>query len=291
MASKTLTRAARWVAGRARAAGVLDPVPMAELLDGDGRFGPRWPPGHPHPELAAIVDRERAAYKELLRGFLGYGERFASIPAEPGAGVEPAWRNEFFPGLDTVALYGLLAQRRPKLLLEVGSGWSTRVARRAIGDLGLLTTLVSVDPEPRAEVDAICDEVVRARVEGYADTIVERLKPGDILFIDSSHRVLMGNDVTVLFLEVLPRLQPGVLVHVHDVFLPWDYPAEWADRVYAEQYLLAMLLLAAGDRLRVVLPNAGVLAPLWARPELAGVATHGSSFWFEAVAPHRIGGG
>ena len=192
-----------------------------------------------------------------------------------------------------MALYGLLAERRPSLLLEVGSGWSTRVARRAITDLDLPTRLVSIDPSPRAEVDRICDEVVRDRVESCADRLAARLAPGDILFIDSSHRVLMGNDVTVLFLEVLPRLAPGVLVHVHDVFLPWDYPAEWIDRVYAEQYLLAMLLLAGGDRVRVVLPNAAVaadpelaavLAPLWARPELAGVPTHGSSFWFELVS-------
>jgi len=90
-----------------------------------------------------------------------------------------------------------------------------------------------------------------------------------------------------VFLEILPRLRPGVLVHFHDIWLPCDYPTRWADRYYTEQYMLAALLLF-GNQYDIVLPNrfitddeelSGVLAPLWASSELAGASRHGGSFW------------
>lgn len=81
------------------------------------------------------------------------------------------------------------------------------------------------------------------------------LRPGDILFFDGSHRVFANSDTTVLFLEVLPRLRPGVLVHLHDIFLPADYPPQWNRRLYSEQYLLGAMLLCAAPPFRVVLPN------------------------------------
>ncbi len=73
--------------------------------------------------------------------------------------------------------------------------------------------------------------------------LFRELQAGDVLFIDSSHRCFMNSDVTVLFLEVLPNLPPGVLVQVHDIFIPYDYPREWVERYYAEQYLLSCYLL------------------------------------------------
>ena len=294
MPSRAVTRAARWFAHRARAAGVLPPAPSVAELLGEMALHPRWPPGRAHAELDALLARDRAAQLALVASFEEHEEALLRIPVDAGdAGTGPAWRNGYFPALDTVCLYGLLARRRPRLVVEIGSGWSTRVARRAATDHGLDTRLVSIDPEPRVEVDELCDEVVRQRFEDCVDRVTA-LSPGDVLFVDSSHRVLMGNDVTVLFLEVLPRLAPGVLVHVHDVFLPWDYPAEWADRLYAEQYLLGTLLLAAGRDIDVVLPNFALtwdeqrppfLARWWQSLGLTGADTHGVSFWFERRAP------
>jgi hypothetical protein len=196
--------------------------------------------------------------------------------------------NGWLPGLDSAALYTFLARTDPALYLEVGSGNSTKFARRAIEDHGLRTRLVSIDPQPRAEIDALCDEVVRSPAEEVDLTVYDRLGAGDVLFVDNSHRCLQNSDATVMFLEVLPRLQPGVLVEFHDIVLPEDYPPEWLDRFYSEQYLLAAYLLAGGDRLSVELPNhfvstdaelAAILAPLWDDPALAGVERHGGSFW------------
>ena len=95
-------------------------------------------------------------------------------------------------------------------------------------------------------MDAVCDTVIRQPLETL-DTagIIENLQAGDILFVDGSHRCFTNSDVTVVFLEILPRLQPGVLVHFHDILLPYDYPPAWSRRYYSEQYLLACWLLGS----------------------------------------------
>jgi hypothetical protein len=94
----------------------------------------------------------------------------------------------------------------------------------------------------------------------------------------------------VIFLEILPRLSAGVRVHFHDIFLPYDYPPDWADRYYSEQYVLGAYLLGGANRLRVLLPNSYVshdpqlrqiLDPIWDRPQMRGVDRHGCSFWVE----------
>jgi hypothetical protein len=127
-------------------------------------------------------------------------------------------------------------------------------------------------------------------VEAVDLSIFDDLSDGDILFIDSSHRTLQNSDVTVLFLEVIPRLKPGVVVQIHDICLPYDYPPEVVERFYSEQYLLAAYLLAEGSRIRVRLPNLFIsydnelrsaLDPLWELSELRTVDRRGGSFWFQ----------
>jgi len=129
--------------------------------------------------------------------------------------------------------------------------------------------------------------VIRQPVEALNGlSAFDRLQPGDLLFVDSSHRCLMNSDVTVTFLDVIPRLRSGVIVHIHDIFLPWDYPLQWVERYYSEQYLLACWLLA-GQRLQVELPNmfishdrelSSLLEPIW--PHVASPQRDGGSFWF-----------
>jgi len=120
--------------------------------------------------------------------------------------------------------------------------------------------------------------------------VFDRLQAGDTLFFDGSHRTFMNSDVTVFFLEVLPRLKPGITVHIHDIYLPVDYPPERAHWYYSEQYMLAASLLAGHAGFEVTLPNhyiahrlqlAGVLQDLWADQRLAEVPRTGTSFWIE----------
>jgi hypothetical protein len=232
-------------------------------------------------------------YRRSLRVLAEYEQDLARIPRVSADDRRPAWINEFLPGLDGAAIYGFIRSRGPGTYMEIGSGNSTRFARAAIDDEGLSTRIVSIDPHPRAEIDALCDEVVRSPLETASPEVFDRLGEGDVLFFDGSHRVFTGSDVTVFFLDLLPRVSSGVLVGVHDVYLPDDYPADIWRRNYSEQYVLAAFLLGGSGWLRPVLaadyvsrrPDlAAELASLWQREELRGIETHGVTFWFEIGA-------
>jgi hypothetical protein len=260
------------------------------LLDYPVRSHPRYGWGRPdHPGLARLMWAGRERYRELLLDFAGHIGELQRIPVEGAEdAAEPSWLNNYFPGLDSVALYGLLARLRPRLYMEVGSGNSTKFVRRAIRDQDLSTRVVSIDPHPRAEVDALCDEVIRQPLEDVDPTVVDRLHAGDVLFIDGSHRVFMNSDVVAAFLDFMPRLQPGVHVHIHDIWIPSDYPPEWSSRFYSEQYLLAAQLVAGTTAYEVEFPAwfvtndselSMILQPLWDQPHMRRVERHGCSFW------------
>ncbi|HSA94143.1 MAG TPA: class I SAM-dependent methyltransferase [Terriglobales bacterium] len=262
------------------------------FLDYAVRPVPRYGYGKPpHPQLYELFSRERQRYRQTLQSFLTLEPFLVRIPlrAEKNS-ADPCWINNWLDGLDTLALYSLVAQRKPARYMEVGSGYSTKVVRRALRDHGLSTRVISIDPRPRAEIDALCDEVIRHGMEDVALARFDELGPGDILFVDGSHRSFMNSDATVFFLDVLPRLKPGVLAHIHDIDLPYDYMPERAEWYYSEQYLLAASLLAGHQNYSIVLPNAFIskepdvmeaLQPFWSRSELKGVPPKGVSFWLE----------
>ncbi len=252
----------------------------------------RWDQENPHPKLFDIINANRKVYEFNLQRFLPLLRYFTGIPEEQTdrAASEPHWLNAWMPALDGVALYGFMVTHKPKIYMEVGSGNSTRFARKAIVDHSLDTRIVSIDPCPRTEIDKLCDEVIRQRVEEIDMEIFDRLDANDILYIDNSHRVFMNSDATTIFLDVIPRLRPGVMVEIHDILLPYDYPTEWIDRYYSEQYLLAAYLLAKGSLFDIILPNMfvseddelrSILAPLWQSEAMKNVHKHGCSFWIK----------
>jgi len=267
------------------------------FLDYKVDFKPRF--GHgaggPHPQLLDVVESQRSVYEKHLTSFLKYEEVYFDIARADQESDEnqPGWNNDFLPGLDIIAMYGLLRELNPKRYIEIGSGNSTKVARKAIREGKLDTKITSIDPYPRTQIDALADEVIRQQIENlndYSDII--NLESGDVLFIDNSHRCLPNSDVTVCFLEILPQLKTGVIVHVHDIYIPYDYPQFMCDRAYSEQYVLAAFLLANPNKYRPILPNffisedselKQILNPIWSHENLAGVEQHGGSFWFEVV--------
>jgi hypothetical protein len=263
------------------------------VLDYPIKSIPRWDRGHGHRALYDIINKNRSIYETNLQSFLQFSEHFAKIPAERqgrGASSEPYWINGWMPALDGVALYSFIVTKHPKIYLEVGSGNSTKFARKAITDHNLHTKIVSIDPSPRVEIDMICDEVLRKPLEEVDLELFDRLGINDILYIDNSHRVFMNSDATVVFLDIIPRLKPGILVEIHDVFLPHDYPPEWINKYYSEQYLLAAYLLAQGNVFDIFLPSMfisgdselkRILAPLWRMEDMKGVEQHGVSFWIK----------
>jgi len=271
------------------AAGEVVRLEYASTADPRPRYG-HGRPSHAGVEalLADGVDR----YRSVLGSIAAWAPSLGAIPATGTSSTEPCWVNEWLIGLDTASLYAFVRDRAPARYVEVGSGQSTKVVRRAIRDAGgAPSTLVrSIDPQPRAEVDAPCDEVLRSPLETVdLDAAFGDLTAGDVVFFDGSHRVLPGSDCVAFFLDVLPSLPAGVLVGIHDVYLPDDYPPGFFELWWSEQYVLAALLVAdAGRRYQVELPCywatgqpalADLLAPVWSEPATAGVIRRGSAFW------------
>jgi predicted O-methyltransferase YrrM len=146
----------------------------------------------------------------------------------------------------------MIRRNRPRTVLELGAGFSTLVAAAAVRAnraAEVQTRLISCDPYASRQAAATVDGLAELRpiaAERLDESEFGALGAGDILFIDSSHTVRVGGDVVHLLCEVVPRLAPGVLVHVHDVYLPYQYPREWFEQLHwywAEQYLLQALLI------------------------------------------------
>jgi Methyltransferase domain len=233
----------------------LDYPPAAESV-------PRYGYGQPsHAGLRELLARHDTEYREALEMIGGYRSELQTIRLHSDDPSQPSWINGYLPGLDSAAIYSFLRSRRPATYLEIGSGNSTKFAARARHDGQLDTKIISIDPSPRAEVDALCDEVIRSPFELADLSVLDRLRPGDIVFFDGSHRVFMNSDVAAFFLDVLPRLPADVLIGVHDIYLPDDYEPAVAERYYSEQYMLADYLLAGGERVSRSFPRCTSAAP------------------------------
>lgn len=253
---------------------------------------PRYGYGKPpHPELYEIINKNRPFYEKELEKFLSFTDFFRSIPLKRDKNLCPFWLNNWLPGLDAVALYSFLSLNNPSRYFEIGSGNSTLFARKAIIDHDLRTEITVIDPYAKAQMASICDRFIPYPLENIDVHIFDEMRAGDILFIDSTHRVFMNSDVTVIFLEILPRLSKGVLIEFHDILLPYDYPFKWRELYFSEQYLLGAILLARGNLFDIILPNYfiskdhelnEVAAPIW-DGTLSIVKrynwSHGWSFW------------
>lgn len=223
-----------------------------------GRVHP--PAGYPAIEpsfVAASPDfrRHLTAAARYLPQFAGFG----------GAPPAPRFEQDWFPRLDAVLAYTLVRERKPRRIVEIGSGHSTRVMARAIRDGGGGVRLMAVDPQPRARLDGLDVEWIRRPVQELADGTLGDFSAADILFVDSSHVLTPGSDVDCILGALLPRLRPGGLVHFHDVFLPDAYPESWAWRGYNEQNALVPLVAGAGWRL--------LWSSRWVATRMAGEVT------------------
>jgi hypothetical protein len=257
---------------------------------------PRYGHGNPPNKfLYEIINKNRNGYSALLKEFFAYKDFFLSFKTadQETDATQPTYNNEYLPGLDIIALYSIVVKNNPNFYIEIGSGNSTKVVRKAIKDHNLRTKIISIDPVPRAEIDSLADEVIRLPLENLKDlSLIDKLESNDILFIDNSHRSFPNSDVTVCFLEIFPRLKSGVIVHVHDIYLPYDYPQFMCDRFYNEQYLLAGFILANPEKYKTILPNyfisedpelSKIIAPFWEHKNLLNVERHGGSFWLEKI--------
>ncbi|WP_439817588.1 class I SAM-dependent methyltransferase [Zavarzinia sp. CC-PAN008] len=193
------------------------------------------------PWLEALFSAQEPAFRAVLQAVADVAASLEAIGADDPAPA-PRWSQDWFPRLDAAVLYALVATRRPRRIVEIGSGHSTRFIVRALQDHQVPCEHIAIDPAPRAAIDGLPVRFVRQTLQGAGSRVFAGLGMGDILVVDSSHVLMPGSDVDHLFTAVLPALPPGVLIHVHDIFLPEPYPAAWTWRGYNEQQALAPLL-------------------------------------------------
>jgi hypothetical protein len=249
---------------------------------------PRWGYGKPEQaRIAAYLSRFEEAYRAQLERVVAYTDDLLKVSRRPERPGEPYWLSAYLPGLDAALLYTTLRDLDPARYVEVGSGISTTFVDRARKDGGLRTRITSIDPNPRAEIDALCDEVVRRPFE-LTQNPFEGLVAGDVVFIDNSHRVFTNSDAVAFLLDELPDLPPGIRVGIHDILLPSDYLPDWSTYWFSEQYLLAAYLIAEAPFIQPVLAGGYVTTrpellaltdPLFTHPHLAEVDRRAFTFW------------
>jgi hypothetical protein len=197
------------------------------------------------------IDWNIAEQLELLAE-LRYASELADLAAPRTGQLEFRLNNGSFESGDAEFLYQLIRARKPKRIFEVGSGNSTLVAHRAVNmnrkEMADYTCKhVCIEPFENPWLEQLEVTVLRHKIEAVDRALFQELEAGDLLFIDSSHVIRPQGDVLIEYLEILPTLKTGVIVHVHDVFSPRDYPAEWVLQnmwLWNEQYLLEAFLTA-----------------------------------------------
>lgn len=215
------------------------------------RYRASTPPAGDLPPYGALEARFKAAEPIFETGLAAIEAAWPDLARFQGARPPlPRFEQMWFPGLDGAFAYALIRKERPARLVEVGSGHSTRFFARAVADGGLATKITAIDPAPRADIAGLDGvSIIRSTVQAAGEAPFADLAAGDVLAIDSSHILMPGSDVDMLFNRILPALQSGVLVQIHDILLPDDYPPEWAWRNYNEQQALGPLLRSGSSLL------------------------------------------
>jgi len=206
-----------------------------------------------HSKLIGIEMNEPGQL-ELLASFAAeFRGEYEALPREPtGVAHQFFLGNTRFDAVDSEILYCMVRRFRPARIFEIGSGYSTYLSAQALlknhEAHGQPAELIACEPYPSPVLQAGfpgLSRLIPARVQDVPLAEFKRLESGDILFIDSSHVLKIGSDVQYEFLEILPRLKKGVLVHIHDIFLPAEYPRAWVlehHKFWNEQYLLQAFL-------------------------------------------------
>jgi len=220
------------------------------------------------------------------------------LPLKERNSIEPYLDNYFFGAVDALVLGAMMNKHKPPQIIEIGSGISTRYMKLFKNHFNLQTKIVCIDPEPRAEISGATDVNIRKPFEAAITTNDLELTPGDFLFMDGSHYVFQNNDTLSFFFKVLPSLPAGVIIHIHDIYLPHDYSENVTDQLWGEQYILAAMLLGGFKGFKVLLPtyylskaNAAFQAvteeinrSFKEKPfELRNKHNEGYSFWMEKI--------
>ena len=203
----------------------------------------------------ASVGEDTPVYSEIMALMIGKQQLFSNFinamsvnqkyfnnfaQGEP----KPEWASKWISPLDGATIYTGVTEFKPRQIIEVGSGNSTHFMVRAIVDHKMDTKVTCIDPSPRIDITGLPIDL-KQRVLSLDDLpLVKNLNRNDILFIDSSHILQQGFDLDIILNRFLPALKPGVILHFHDIFLPYPYPTEWGSFHFNEQNALIGWLLS-----------------------------------------------
>jgi hypothetical protein len=243
------------------------------LLNQNPTLGDRW--GYhirkshfyePLPDFSAIqeadilkrrslshIDWDWDRQLQLIQKLEVYSSEIQSIHAGSvrlASGHSFPFLNDAYVELDAAIYYAIIRHLKPNQIIEIGSGYSTQIASLAIAQNqqehypGQITC---IEPYPPSYLvnEGLPIHLIQQPIELIDLSCFEQLNPGDILFIDSTHMVKFGSDVCREILDILPMLKPGVWIHIHDIFFPYDYPPKWLmqeRRAWNEQYLVEAFL-------------------------------------------------
>jgi hypothetical protein len=213
---------------------------------------------YPKPSALSGIEWNEDGQRELLRVFDAFAGETATFAQKPSSPESFYLDNGLFVGIDPHIYYSVIRHFKPRKIIEVGAGFSTLVAAQALKANGS-GQVIAVEPYPRNFIERGVNGIqhIAQKAEALGAAFFDQLEANDILFIDSSHVVKTSGDVNYLVLDVLPRLKSGVIVHIHDIFLPFDYPEEWTLQnhwFWTEQYLVQAFLIH-NARVEILLAN------------------------------------
>ena len=268
------------------------PLPDTTVLEQPAERARVWPE-EPHP-MPGIDWRPEAQVELCTEVFAG--QTPISFPKEAAPGVpEYAQDSRRYPWVDAWVLQAFLRHLQPSRVVEVGAGYSSLITARVNNEfLNGQMHFTAIDPNPLEFLERDIPGLTEMRPERVQDTpleVFEQLGPNDLLFIDTSHALKTGGDVVWIYNQILPRLAPGVIVHLHDCFMPWDYPEQWvfAGKGWNEQYMMQSFLVW-NSAFEVLFGTHWMMRRHWdllrrAFPDLVEEDRHreGSSLWIRRV--------
>jgi hypothetical protein len=283
---------------------VLKSVPFEELQRRGWHVQPNhsnWPLNdvpflREHPEiwlrrvLPAEVNWDLDGQLELLEQIAPFVDDLSDVRKGPARRPgELVWDNQTFPRDDVAAYYGIVRRLQPRRVLEVGAGWSSLVLARALAANDRPCDVTLIEPEPNRSVLGELPtgwNAIESIVQFVDLSIFETLEPGDVLFYDGSHCVRTGSDVNWMFFEVLPRVPPGVWIHIHDLMWPYEYSPNWVldDGITWNEQFLVQAFLMGNTEYRVHLAVRMISAVRRAEvAELLPKGDPGGSLWLEKL--------
>lgn len=208
-------------------------------------------------ELSGVNIDEEVMNNLLSKFSSKFKNEYESFPkTETSISYQYYVNNGSFESVDGEIYYCMIRYFKPKRIIEIGAGYSTYLAAQALlknkKEYGINAKLIAIEPYPNDTLRKGfpgLTKLIETKVQEVDLSEFSELKENDILFIDSSHVLKIGNDVQYEFFEILPKLSKGVLLHLHDIFLPAEYPKKWVLKKYLfwnEQYLLQAFLTFNG---------------------------------------------